>query len=191
MESLSARRMSETRRCVQHVRIAESRHNVKESSILVLWFMFWCGNTHFGVCPCNNWRAKRAYLCSQEFSIYNYRSVRSCHCRNVLRVSTYCMHKTHAKYWTARIRLPKMRAIRSSKYKSIPSPYIHIPHCPHSKMSEEGLSSPTRPRGFQDFMSTGAKGGRKKRTLPIAPHRRNKGDTDEDGQPLHKHLYSV
>jgi septal ring factor EnvC (AmiA/AmiB activator) len=52
------------------------------------------------------------------------------------------------------------------------------------KMSEEGVSSPTRPRGFQDFMSPAAKAGRKKRTLPIAPHRRNKGDTDEEEEVL-------
>ena len=165
-------------------------------AVQALWFMFWCGMyIHILVCvpAIIGERREPMYVVVsvQEFSVYNYRSVGRCHYRNVLRVSTYCMRKTRANYSTARAHLPKMRGIRSSKYKSIPSPYIHIPHCPHSKMSEEGLSSPTRPRGFQDFMATGAKGGRKKRTLPIAPHRRNKGDTDEDGQSLHKHLYSV
>ncbi|CAI8040750.1 C-Jun-amino-terminal kinase-interacting protein 3 [Geodia barretti] len=36
-----------------------------------------------------------------------------------------------------------------------------------SKMSEEGLSSPTRPRGFQDFMATGAKAVGRRGLCPL------------------------
>lgn len=50
----------------------------------------------------------------------------------------------------------------------------------YSKSTEEGEDS-KRPLGFQDFMAP-AKSGRKKRTLPIAPKRRNREEGEEDGE---------
>ena len=46
---------------------------------------------------------------------------------------------------------------------------------------DDGAESPKRPLGFQDFM-TPSKTGRKKRTLPIAPQRRNRGEGEEEGE---------
>ena len=51
----------------------------------------------------------------------------------------------------------------------------------HSKAGEEGVNSPTRPGGFQDFTAM-TKAGRKRRTLPIAPQRRGRAEGEEEGQ---------
>ena len=50
----------------------------------------------------------------------------------------------------------------------------------YSLSTEEGEDS-KRPLGFQDFMAP-TKSGRKKRTLPIAPQRRNREEGEEDGE---------
>jgi septal ring factor EnvC (AmiA/AmiB activator) len=52
-----------------------------------------------------------------------------------------------------------------------------------NKAVDDGAESPKRPLGFQDFM-TPSKTGRKKRTLPIAPQRRNRGEGEEEDEVL-------
>lgn len=52
-----------------------------------------------------------------------------------------------------------------------------------NKAADEGGDSSKRPPGFQDFMAP-VKAGKKKRTLPIAPQRRNRGEGEEEDDVL-------
>ena len=54
----------------------------------------------------------------------------------------------------------------------------------HSKLLEEGVESPKRPPGFQDFTAP-IRTGKKKRQLPIAPRRRSGGEGEEEGEYMY------